>query len=97
MLNLHLLFANTRFWTKLLMNLSFDSQNGSRTKMSSCSLNSYSAIKKQSLFLLKYVMVFMITFPRNSSDKKFLVVRITTQLKSPPRCNPPRRGEGTYH
>lgn len=46
--------------------------------------------------MLKYAVVLVITFLQNSFDKKFLVMRITSQLKSGAvllyPCNPPVMG-----
>ena len=82
MLNLHLLFVNmASFSISLLVNFSFDSENGSRALNRFRSSNNHSGIIKSSLSLLKYLLVFLIKFLGKPADKNFLVMRFNSKTK----------------
>ena len=81
-LNFHLLFVNiTSFLIRLLVNLSYYSENGSRRIIIFRSSNNHSEIIKSSLSLLKYSVVFLIKFLEKLADKK-KVMGFTSKLKS---------------
>ena len=82
MFNLCFLFIITNFLIRVLVNFSFDSENDSRKIISFSSSNSHSGIKKSSLSLLKYSVVFLIKIIGKPTDENFLVMRFTSKLKS---------------
>ena len=79
-LNLHLLFVNiTSFLIKLFVNFSFHSEDNSRGSWTT--EKSYSEIISSTLYLLKYLTVFLIIFLGKPANKCFLVTRFTSKLK----------------